>query len=113
MNIDYSLTLKQIPGDLKEDDDPADFQRPYDKVLKFLLKQLNLKTNLYGGEPDSVQELIILDVENAKTTKNQKMRETLLDKALKELQDYEEPEFTVDPADNLVEEEINAAKKKF
>ena len=25
LDIDYSLTVKQIPGDLKEDDDPADF----------------------------------------------------------------------------------------
>ena len=30
-----------------------------------------------------MHELIILDVENAKTTKNGKMRETLLDKAIK------------------------------
>jgi hypothetical protein len=29
LDIDYSLTAKQIPGDLKEDDDPGDFQRPY------------------------------------------------------------------------------------
>jgi hypothetical protein len=40
LDIDYSLTLKQIPGDLKEDDDPSDSQRPYQKVLKFLLKKL-------------------------------------------------------------------------
>ena len=40
LDIDYSLTLKQIPGDLKEDDDPSDFQRPYQKVLKFILKKL-------------------------------------------------------------------------
>jgi hypothetical protein len=30
-----------------------------------------------------MHDLIILDVENAKTTKNSKMRQTLLDKALK------------------------------
>jgi hypothetical protein len=30
-----------------------------------------------------MHEMIILDVENAKTTKNVKMRETLLDKAMK------------------------------
>ncbi len=56
LDIDYSLTLKQIPGDLKEDDDPSDFQRPYQKVLKFLLKKLQLKTNLYGGDPDNIQD---------------------------------------------------------
>ena len=79
------MTLKQIPTDLKEDDDPGDFQRPYQKVLKFLIKKLQLKTNLYGGDPDNVQDQIIVDVENAKSTKNVKMRETLLGKALKDL----------------------------
>jgi hypothetical protein len=54
LDIDYSITAKQIPGDLKEDDDPSDFQRPYQKVLKFLLKKLQLKTNLYGGDPDNI-----------------------------------------------------------
>jgi hypothetical protein len=39
---------------LKEDDDPSDFQRPYQKVLKFLLKKMQLKTNLYGGDPDNI-----------------------------------------------------------
>lgn len=106
LDVDYSLTLKQIPGDLKEDDDSGDFQRPYQKVLKFLLKKLSLKTNLYGGDPDNIQDQIVLDVENAKTTKNQKMRETLLEKALKDLQEFDEPEFEIDPEANLVEEEI-------
>ena len=41
------------------------------------------------------------------------MRQTLLDKAIKQLQDFEEPDFEVKPEDNLVEEEIEAAKKKF
>lgn len=40
-----------------------------------------------------MHEQIILDVENAKTTKNSKMREMLLDKAVKALQDFEIPEF--------------------
>ncbi len=78
-----------------------------------LLKKLSLKTNIYGGDPESIQEQIILDVENAKTTKNTKMRETLLDKALKALQDFEEQEFTIDEAQDLVPEEIETAKKKF
>jgi len=34
------------------------------------------------------------------------MRETLLDKALKALQDYEETPYKVDPSKDLVEEEI-------
>ncbi len=41
------------------------------------------------------------------------MRETLLGKALKELQDFDEPEFEVDPDANMVEEEIKIAQRKF
>ena len=65
---------KLVGIELTEEDNPDDFARPYDRALKFLLKKLNLKTNLYGGDPDSMHELIILDVENSKTTKNSKMR---------------------------------------
>ena len=61
---------------------------------------------MYGGDPDSMHELTILDVENAKTTKNSKMKQTLLGKALRQLQEYEEPEFEVKPEEDLVEEEI-------
>ena len=111
--IDYSEVAKNLQVELTEDDNPDDFARPFDRALKFLLKKLSLKTNLYGGDPDSMHELIILDAENAKTTKNAKMRETLLDKAIKQLIEYEEPEFEVRPEDNLVEEEIVAAQKKF
>lgn len=78
-------------------------------MLKFLLKKLQLKTNLYGGDPDNIQDQIIIDVENAKSTKNSKMRETLLGKALKDLAEFEEPDFEVDPSSDLVEEEIKAA----
>lgn len=107
--IDYSEVAKNLSIELTEDDNPDDFARPFDRALKFLLKKLSLKTNLYGGDPDSMHELIILDVENAKTTKNARMRETLLDKAIKQLIEYEEPEFEVRPEDNLVEEEIVTA----
>jgi hypothetical protein len=41
------------------------------------------------------------------------MRETLLGKALKDLQEFEEPEFEVDPEADMVEEEIKAAQRKF
>jgi hypothetical protein len=77
------------------------------------LKKLSLKTNIYGGDPESVHELVILDVENAKTTKNSKMRQMLLDKAVKALQDFEAPEFELKEGSNLVEEEIVAAKRAF
>jgi hypothetical protein len=39
------------------------------------------------------------------------MRETLLEKALKQLAEYEEPEFYVDESRNLVEEEIKEEEK--
>jgi len=45
-----------VQADIKEDDDPSDLQRPYEKILKFLLKKLSLKTNLYGGDPDSIHD---------------------------------------------------------
>lgn len=73
------------------------------------MKKLQLKTNLYGGDPENLQDQIIVDVENAKSTKNSKMRETLLEKALKDLQEFEEPEFEVDPSLDMVEEEIKTA----
>jgi hypothetical protein len=41
------------------------------------------------------------------------MRETLLDKALKSLQEYEEPEYKPDAAKDLVEEEIVEEKRVF
>lgn len=41
------------------------------------------------------------------------MRETLLGKALKDLAEFEEPEFEVDPSLDMVEEEIKAAQRKF
>lgn len=37
------------------------------------------------------------------------MRETLLGKALKDLAEFEEPDFEVDPTSDLVEEEVKAA----
>jgi hypothetical protein len=41
------------------------------------------------------------------------MRETLLGKALKDLLEFEEPDFEVDPAADMIEEEIKAAQRKF
>jgi hypothetical protein len=98
---------------LTEEEDIGDFERVYDKTIKFMLKKLSLKTNLYGGEPENPQDQILLDVENAKTTKNVKMRQTLLDKAVKQLQDFEEAPFEVLPEQNLVACEIEDARKLF
>jgi len=55
LEIDYSVALKSVQADLKEEDDPNDLQRPFDKGIKLILKKLILKTNIYG-EPDSVQD---------------------------------------------------------
>ncbi len=41
------------------------------------------------------------------------MRETLLDKALLALKEYEEPTFKLDSSKDLVEEEINEQKKSY
>ena len=46
------------------------------------------------------------DVENAKTTKNTYLRESLLDKVLNELINYPTLEYEADPSKNLVKEEI-------
>jgi hypothetical protein len=60
-----------------------------------------------------VLEQTIIDVENAKGSKSAKMRETLLEKALKSIIEYEQPEFYVDPTRDLVQEEIEEEQKKF
>ena len=56
LDIDYSITMKAVGMEVTADDDPANFQRPQDKLIKFLLKKLDLKTNLYGGDPETVQD---------------------------------------------------------
>lgn len=63
----------------------GDFQRPYERIIKLMLKKLSLKTNLYGGDPETVHEQILIDVENAKATKTVKGRQTLLGRALSQL----------------------------
>lgn len=37
LDIDYSITLKAVQAEITPDDDPANFQRPQDKLIKFLL----------------------------------------------------------------------------
>jgi hypothetical protein len=59
-----------VQVEITENDDSSNFQRPLDKVVRFLMKKLDLKTNLYGGDPETIQDQIVLDVENAKTTRN-------------------------------------------
>jgi hypothetical protein len=110
--IDYSLAKNKLQVELEEDEDPSEHQRPFDKLIKAIKQKLDLKLNIYG-EPETILEQIITDVENAKTTKNLYLRETLLDKVLKELIDYEEPEFEPDLTKNLVQEEIDKEEMDF
>ena len=71
-----------------------------------------MKLNIYGG-PENKLEEIMADVENAKTTKNTYLRETLLDKVLNELMNYQVQEYTPNPEANLVKEEIDKEEKEY
>lgn len=53
LKIDYSLVIKNLGFELSDEDNIEDFLRPYDKALAFLLKKLALKTNIYGGDPET------------------------------------------------------------
>ena len=39
--------------EITADDDSADFQRPQDKLIKHMIKKLDLRTNLAGGDPNN------------------------------------------------------------
>jgi hypothetical protein len=57
LNIDYSSVASKLGlGELTEEEDIGDFERVYDKTIKFMLSKLSLKTNLYGGEPENPQD---------------------------------------------------------
>ena len=64
-----------------------------------------MKLNIYGG-PENKLEEIMADVENAKTTKNTYLRETLLDKVLNELMNYQTVDYTPPQDGVLVKEEL-------
>jgi len=53
LKIDYSLVIKNLGFETTDMDNMDDFLRPYDKALSFLLKKLSLKTNIYGGDPET------------------------------------------------------------
>ena len=92
MLIDYSLARESLQIELNEDEEAGNFQREYERVLNSLKKCIDLRLNIYG-EPDTLIDQMILDVENAKSTTNVHLRETLIDKVLQQLLEYEEPEF--------------------
>lgn len=92
MLIDYSLARDKLQLQLNPDEEPGDFQREFERVLTRLKKCIDLRLNIYG-EPETEIDQMILDVENAKSTSNMYLRETLIDKVLQKLQEYTEPEF--------------------
>jgi hypothetical protein len=92
MLIDYSLSKDKLQIQLQEDEEAGDFQREFERVLTRIKKCIDLRLNIYG-EPDTQIDQMILDVENAKSTNNSYLIETLIDKVLQQLIEYSEPEF--------------------
>jgi hypothetical protein len=114
MLIDYSIAKEKLQIELNEDEEPGDYQREFQKVIHRLKKQVDLRLNIYG-EPESEIDQMILDVENAKSTSNMYLRETLIDKVLHQLLEFQEPEFELDDEEekNLNEEERHEKEVEF
>lgn len=114
MLIDYSLARESLQIQLNEDEEPGNFQREYERVLKRLKKSIDLRLNIYG-EPENEIDQMILDIENAKNTTNAYLRETLIDKVLQQILEHEEQEFelTEDEEQILSEDEKKEARIKF
>lgn len=111
--IDYSVAKEKLQVQLEPDDDPNEYQRQFETLILQIKQKLDMKLNIYGGNDRSKLEEILADVENAKTSKNQYLWETLLDKVLNELQNYTDQEFELPPDSNLVKEEIDKRQKEF
>ena len=114
MLIDYSLAKDALQIELKDEDEPGDFQREFERVMSNMKKCIDLRLNIHG-EPDSEIEQMILDVENAKSTGNMYLRETLLDKVLQQLLEFEEPDFelTDEQEKDFNEEQKEKERIKF
>ena len=114
MLIDYSLAQDSLQIELNEDEEPGDFQREFERVISRMKKCIDLRLNIHG-EPDTEIEQMILDIENAKSTGNMYLRETLLDKVLQQLLEYSDPEFelTDEQKEELDEEQQNKEQIKF
>eukprot|EP01022_Parablepharisma_sp_SALTPOND_P012569 TRINITY_DN161_c0_g1_i1.p1 TRINITY_DN161_c0_g1~~TRINITY_DN161_c0_g1_i1.p1 ORF type:complete len:1999 (+),score=278.18 TRINITY_DN161_c0_g1_i1:82-5997(+) len=108
--LDYSLPQASVKIVGHEDDYPGDYQRVYERTLRRLKEQLELKLNIYN-EPEAGLERFILDVENAKRCKSSQLRETLLSRTLSELKDFEYSELEL--AKDLVPEEKEEEEKKY
>jgi len=108
--LDYSIPQSAVKISGHEDDYPGDYQRVYERTLKRIKEQMELKLNIYK-EPEAGLERFILDVENSKTCKNPQLRESLLSRTLAQLKDFEFPEF--EPDKKLVQEEKEEEEKKY
>ena len=107
--LDYSIPSGKVKIEPHEDDIIGDYQRAYERTLKRIKEQLDLKLNIYS-EPEAGMERLVLDVENAKSCKNLQLRESLLSRTLIQLKDFEHPEMELRP--DAVEEEKTEAEKK-
>ena len=85
-----------------EHENPKALQRAYERMMYPLAKKLELKKNIYK-EPDRLYEQAWLDIENAKSMKNQAAKETVLKKAAEKILKDSEPQEKLE--DDLVEEE--------
>ena len=110
--LDYSVVAKKITIPLTEYDDPGLFQRPYEKEILRIEKVLKLKVDIYG-EPETKIEHVLLEVENAKLSKNDKMREDVLSRCMEILNNYEEKEWVPDVEADMVPEEIEESQRAF
>ena len=92
----------KIVANANEHENPKQLQRPYEKTMYPISKRLDLKKNIYK-EPERLFEQAWLDIENAKSMKNQAARETVLKKAADKIVRDVEPQEKLE--DDLVEEE--------
>lgn len=92
----------KIAANANEHENPKQLQRTYERMMYPISKKLELKKNIYK-EPERLFEQAWLDIENARSMKNQAAKETVLkkaaDKILKDVETQEKLE------EDLVEEE--------
>ena len=110
MLIDYSIARDKLQIQLNPDEEPGNFQREYERVLKRMKKSIDLRLNIYG-EPESEIEQMILGVEKAKSTNNIYLRETLIDKVLKQLKEHVNTPYEITEETKTLNEEEKEKKE--
>jgi hypothetical protein len=68
--LDTFIPLAKLKDKPTEKDDPALFQRVYEKYYLNLKEKLQLKMNLYGGESQKDLDKIMLEIENAASSES-------------------------------------------